>query len=113
MLADSAPCQGSTENSPPLQWREKPRNKIASDRDAGAQAPGRREPPTTTSERPNYCPAAAIVDIVIGRLNSSTNCVPEGMTAERLCTNQCVVAALAPIAPPISTPGPPPIKPPI
>src|SRR5438552_15026216 len=59
-----------------------------------------------------YCPPPPAAVIAIGRLNSITNSVPAGSTADRLFPSQCAPVAVAPIAPPINVPLPPPIHPP-
>src|SRR5580698_2916292 len=59
-----------------------------------------------------YCPVAAGA-ISNGRLNSITNSVPASKLADFFFPSQCTTVAVAPMAPPITTPLPPPASPPI
>src|SRR5437016_2842895 len=59
-----------------------------------------------------YCPPPPAAVIAMGRLNSISNSVPAGSTAERLFPSQCATVAVAAIVPPINMPLPPPMRPP-
>src|ERR1035441_6350502 len=59
-----------------------------------------------------YWPPVAPV-IVIGRFNSITSSVPAGSIAERCLPSQCATVTVAPTAPPMSRPLPPPARPPM
>ena len=47
-------------------------------------------------ESPCYCPSLSAAFISSGRLNSITNSVPAGSSAECLLVSQCVTVAVAP-----------------